>query len=129
LTDEQLMIWNQTRFTMTKHSKELCSALWNGNYQNVQFIEILRKLNPDELDLWLKVSANALEAELAENTPKPPDQESLQRAMAAFTATLSPEEASKAQLIFAQGVKAVADEACWLIKSLMQFAHEQSSGD
>lgn len=129
LSDEDLIIWNQTRFIMANNSKPLCSALWNGNYQGINFVEILRTLNANQLELWLQVSATSLEAELGESSSNPPDENKLKVAISNFNASLNESETKKAQLVFAQGLSANPAEACWLMQSLMKYADENSKED
>lgn len=127
LSNDQLVIWNAARLNMANKSPALCSALWDGDFSNVNFTEVMRSLEEHELEDWIKVSAASLEAELAETSPNPPDNELLQATIESFNNNLSEDDKQRAQLTFAKGAGANKDDGCWLMRSIMTYAEENQS--
>tara|TARA_R110000868_G_scaffold132380_2_gene343125 strand:+ start:52814 stop:53581 length:768 start_codon:yes stop_codon:yes gene_type:complete len=127
LTDEQVKKWNESRLMLANKSLPLCSALWDGDFSNVDYVEIMRGLDEKQLADWVEISAAALEAELAESIVSSPNNDQLQTAMQRFNESFSEKDKQRAQLTFAKGLGASKDDGCWLMKSIMSYANEDQT--
>lgn len=119
---DDLVAWNTLRTQMAANSPVVCAGFWKGGIGGSQIQKVLTMLGKADTDRWTALSMRAVALEV-KNVPYPaisPDY----RAQLAKLVMSGLEEGAQTrfQMLAAKGANITDEDACWLMKALLEKA-------
>lgn len=124
---DTLKLWNKERLALAEASKKVCAGFWTGNMEASDFLAALESLKSEQQEAWVEVSARTLEAEILGAEIFELSEKEIRLGFKTFFSSLEEEE-QRGKEVFAKNTYAEDEEACWIMKRIMNFAQNESEG-
>ncbi len=122
LSPQDLRLWNKTRIELADISAEVCSGLWSGKITESMLFDAMAKLPKESFDNWIEISSNAAKLEVADGAnPQLIDRSSFKDGIDLIAKDLDDGGKTRMQRVLSLGIKAEAQDACWMMNLLMNI--------